>query len=144
MKRLAPLLAILLSSTALMSHAAEVSSDEQAVRLQEEALIRAGITHDVDALKQILDDRYMERTPNGQIRGKADVISSAPPPAASTQDVRVLRIEVHGDTAVLMGTNQYRASPSSRSTDYMFVDIFRKDGGVWRAIASQMSPAPQG
>lgn len=146
MKYLVPafLFALTFITSSFNAHAAEISNDEQAIRSLEQTWLRATTTGDKATMEQMLDDQYVERTPNGSIRTKADVLAAPPPSASSMQELQVLRVEVVGDTAVVLGTNQYRASPAATATSFMYMDVFQRRGGVWRVIASQISQQPQG
>ncbi|QNK00409.1 nuclear transport factor 2 family protein [Dyella telluris] len=138
------LFALSVVASGFHAHAAEVSNDEQAVRSMEQSWLKAASTGDKAAMKQMLDDQYVERTPNGSIRTKADVLSAPPLPASAMQEIQILRVEVSGDTAVVLGTNQYRTNPSATAINFMYMDVFQRRDGAWRVIASQMSQQPPG
>lgn len=117
--------------------AAELVKDAQAVRMLEETWLRASAEGDKDVMRTMLDDRYLEWSPGGHLRRKTDLLNAAPLPADALLGQQVLRVELHGDTAIVFGTDKYRAKPSKPESTYLFMDVLQRHDGTWRLIASQ-------
>ncbi|RAR61839.1 uncharacterized protein DUF4440 [Paraburkholderia unamae] len=137
MKRtLMKLCAALLLAGASVAHATP-QADQAALLQLEQSWVDAAPTHDRTVLDQLLDDSYIETTPSGVRRTKADVMNAPPPPAGATQTLRDMQVSLNGDTAVVQGINRYQPPQSTQYMDFTFTDVFVRHDGRWRVISSQ-------
>ncbi|WP_322032020.1 nuclear transport factor 2 family protein [Paraburkholderia sp. J76] len=131
--------ALLSIACASAAHAAQPSDDERTLQQFEQNWLEAGRTHDREALNRMLDDSYVEITPTGVQRTKAQVLKAPPPPPGATQTLRDMQVQVNGDSAVVTGIDRYQSALKGDFSDYSFYDEFARRDGVWRVVTSRMA-----
>lgn len=113
--------------------------DETILKTMEQTWIIAITNSDRVTLGKLLDDSYVETSPNGARRSKADLLLAPPPAPESTQTLVDISVRVNGDMALVFGINRLKLSPSAQPADYSFTDVFVRRPEGWRAISSQMT-----
>jgi len=145
-----PIIAALLLSTISSAIAQDPSarpramtSTEQAVLQQDQKRIRAQITADSVALRQIYADDFLGIGPTGVVRNKAEVIADFTSHALTYQSITTaeVRVRVYGNTAVETGRStmvgQYRGKPVPR--DNRFTRVWVMTAGRWQLVANHYS-----
>lgn len=133
-------LALLLSAVVPCSYAA--TSDEAALVALEQAWASAASSHNTAVLDKVLDDSYVEVSPNGIRRSKADVLAAPGLPAGASQSLDQVEVSVHDNIAIVTGVNYYSSGPGALATKFVFTDIYAKQPDGWRAISSHMTRRP--
>jgi ketosteroid isomerase-like protein len=105
----------------------------------EQTWLRAAQSRDIQALKQILSDDYVDINYAGILRGKSDALRA--PNVTSrktTQTLSQQKVRMYGSTAVVTGLGTLVAG--SHRYQWRFTDVFIADRGTWRAVSSQETP----
>jgi hypothetical protein len=114
-------------------------NDEAVLKAMEQTWIIAIANTDRGTMNRLLDDSFVETSPNGQRRTKSDLLLASPPPPGSSQALTDVDVRLLGDTAIVTGTNRFRPSPVAQPVDYSFTDVFMRKADGWRVVSSQMS-----
>ncbi|MFM0554017.1 nuclear transport factor 2 family protein [Paraburkholderia sediminicola] len=114
-------------------------NDEAVLKATEQTWITAIVNTDRVTLDKLLDDSFVETSPNGQRRSKSDLLLAPPPPPGSTQVLMDLDVHLNGDTAIVIGTNHFKPNATAQPVDYSFTDVFVRRADGWRAVSSQMT-----
>ena len=145
-----PIIAALLLSTISSAIAQDPSarpramtSTEQAVLQQDQKRIRAQITADSVALRQIYADDFLGIGPTGVVRNKAEVIADFTSHALTYQSITTaeVRVRVYGNTAVetgrstMVGQDRNKAVPR----DNRFTRVWVMTAGRWQLVANHYS-----
>ena len=105
----------------------------------EHTWLRAAQSRDIDALRRILSDDYVDINYAGILRDKADALRA--PNVTSRKTTQTLsqeRVRIHGSTAVVTGLGTLIAA--GHRYQWRFTDVFLADHGAWRAVSSQETP----
>ncbi len=129
---------ILLFALALLFGGCRSAPAPDFIRL-EEKWIAALQQRDLPALRELLDDSFVDSTFQGTLRTKDDVLGGS---AAGSRyrsvrldDVRVRR---YGSaTAIVTGVNVLQGPNGGELVRVRFTDVFRKIRGRWRAVTAQ-------
>lgn len=105
----------------------------------ERAWVQATASRDMATLDRILDPSFVETLSNGHRRNKAEVLSAAPPPVGSTQQLQDMQVRTYGDTAIITGTNRFNQSGQPAALLFSFTDVFVRRDDAWRAVSSHMT-----
>lgn len=114
-------------------------NDEATLKAMEQTWIQAILTTNRATMDKLLDDSFVETSPNGQRRSKSDVLLAPPPPQGSSQVLMDVDVHVNGDMAIVIGTNHFKPGPSVQPVDYSFTDVFVRRVDGWRVVSSQMT-----
>ncbi|MFM0060857.1 nuclear transport factor 2 family protein [Paraburkholderia phytofirmans] len=114
-------------------------NDEPTLKALEQTWITAVVNADRVTMNKLLDDSFVETSPNGQRRSKSDLLLAPPPPPGSSQVLMDLDVHLNGDTAIVIGTNHFKPSPIAQPVDYSFTDVFVRRVDGWRVVSSQMT-----
>jgi Domain of unknown function (DUF4440) len=139
MKTLYRLTLAALMMSSLASSAFATDPDESTLKTVEQTWINAVANTDRVKLEKLLDDSFVETSPDGTRRGKTDLLLAPPPPPGSTQTLMDMHVRVNGDTAIVTGTNHFKRGPVVQPTDYSFTDVFVRKPEGWRVMSSQMT-----
>ncbi|HEX7912844.1 MAG TPA: nuclear transport factor 2 family protein [Paraburkholderia sp.] len=105
----------------------------------EQAWITAIVNTDRATMDKLLDESFVETSPNGRRRSKSDLLLAPPPPPGSSQVLMDMDVHMNGDTAIVRGTNHFKPSPTAQPADYSFTDVFVRRADGWRVVSSQMT-----
>ncbi|MFM0225201.1 MULTISPECIES: nuclear transport factor 2 family protein [Paraburkholderia] len=131
------LTALLMASFTLPAFATD--QDESTLKAMEQTWITAVTNTDRVTLEKLLDNSFVETSPNGVRRSKSDLLLAPPPPPGSSQDLTDMDVRVNGDTAIVIGTNRFKTNPAAQPVNYSFTDVFVRKADGWRIMSSQMS-----
>ena len=119
---------------------AQEKSDADQVRALDIKLTEAYKQRQFDLLASMLDEDFVITFEDGDVYSKTGYISYS---AASTTQVDVaemseVKVRIHGNTAILTGVYHERGKDNGEPYDYRdrFTDVWMKNGGKWRMIAS--------
>ena len=139
---LAASLAVLIAP---LAHAADPGA-EQALRQTEQSLADAVVRNDTAPFEQALAPDFTFIAPDGGSADRAGVLGdmrSGNLKIASTVPTD-MQVRVYGDAAVVTygSTDHGTYKGTDISGQYRWTDVFVKQGGRWRIVASQGTPVP--
>lgn len=111
---------------------------------QSEAWDAAIVAKDRAAIEANMADDFRQIDARGHVENKASFVDGLMSPDLQLDPYTVddFEIRLYGDTALLSGrtrmTGRYRGAPFS--THYRYIDVYVKQGGVWRIVSVQISP----
>lgn len=114
-------------------------SDETTLKAMEQTWVTAIANSDRASMDKLLDDSFVETSPNGQRRSKSDLLLAPPPPPGSSQVLTDMDVRLNGDMAFVTGTNHFKLNATAQPVDYSFKDVFVRRVDGWRAVSSQMT-----
>ena len=118
------------------------SNDEQQIIKLFEDGDRALISADVDELRRIYADDYLQYDESGNVTAKDDLIrrltSDAIRFVSMTSTGR--RVRVFGDFAIVHGSEEDEVEQAGRrfSVRYLYMDVVVKREGKWQIVGSQL------
>jgi ketosteroid isomerase-like protein len=143
MKRLmcAAVIATLASAPVL---AAETAKVEAALMQTEQMLADSLLKQDSAPFKKTLDDTFVFVTPDGSLQQRAafvDDLDNGNLKVTSTSNDD-MSVRVYGDTAVVSyrSTDKGMYKDTDISGQYRWTDVFVKQKGEWRIVATQGTP----
>ncbi len=117
---------------------------EQELTQLEREWSNAMVKGDASAIERIEAGDFMFTAPDGTTNDKSQDVNDLKSGTFKAQsfDLSDLRVRTYGDTAVVTGTNDLKATYKGKdiSGKYRFTDVFVKRNGRWQAVASQASP----
>jgi ketosteroid isomerase-like protein len=113
--------------------------DEATLKEMEQTWVTAVTNGDRVTLAKLLDDSFIETSPNGMRRSKSDLLLAPSPASGSSQTLVDLDVRVNGDTAIVSGTNRFRPALDAQAVNYAFTDVFVRKTEGWRVMSSQMT-----
>ncbi|HLZ49910.1 MAG TPA: nuclear transport factor 2 family protein [Candidatus Acidoferrum sp.] len=104
----------------------------------------AEVKHDEATLQRILDERFICTDEDGKTTGKADFIKDILQLHMTSQDAAVGVVQIHGDTAVLVGTTTVHllSDGKEKALSFRYTVVYLKRNGQWRAMAEQFGRLP--
>jgi ketosteroid isomerase-like protein len=109
----------------------------------EKEWVDAEVHHDEAVLSRVLDDRFLVMHSNGRITEGKNAFIAAIRQINATMDVVHEKIEVFGDTAIIVDTfTVYRTGAEDSPPIRCTATLIKRDG-KWRAIAEQMTQLPR-
>ena len=118
----------------------ELGFEEQVLR-SEEALAKAHLKLDLEALERLLHPDYVIIQPGGVIEGKEETMASLRAGGrfweiAQNADMVV---RLYGNTAVVTGRWRGKGINNGEPFDYSarFLSVWTRESGVWLNVASQ-------
>ena len=126
--------------------AAQLQADEAAARRLLADWTRAYLTRDTATLRKVISEEWLYSGSSNRTVTKDEVISGfvKSPDRYEAIDFQDLKVRVYGNTAVLTSAENMRVrrSDSSRVTYRLrFTDVYVKESGAWKAVATHTSPA---
>lgn len=132
----------LLCSWAIFSFAQD-SPDVASVRAAELKWADSYQKRQVDVLSSLMSDDFVITMEDGSVYGKVGFISHTAQPSEHVEAAELadLKIRVHGDTAVVIGTYHERGQSGGKPYDYhdRLTDVWMKTDGKWKLVASHYS-----
>lgn len=104
-------------------------------------------TKDVDRLSDILANDWMEMRWDGAVTTKEEVLADLKSPRNSLDSFEMgsISVRLFGTTAIVTGRDSERSTDHGldSSGEYVWTDVFVRQGGKWKAVASQSSKVPK-
>ena len=144
MKRLiaTPWLVVLCAGMALAQKpAASSNAAEKELKQIENAWTDAQKTRNVDRLRDILADDWVGLGWDGEMSDKAKALADMKSPGNSLDNIEMgpMKVRIFGNTAVVTGSDTEKSMEHGKDSSgrYIWTDVFVKQKGTWRAVASQ-------
>ena len=103
-------------------------------------------TRNVEKLREILADAWVGIGPDGTKSDKAKAIEDLKSQANSLDSIELgpITVRVFGNTAIVTGsdTEKSKEHGADSSGKYIWTDVFVRQNGQWRAVASQSAKVP--
>ena len=123
-------------STAVAQEEAEAAK----IRSLETKLADAYRMRQVDAFASMLDDDFVITFEDGTVYGKTGYLSfsASPGTRVDVSEMPEMKIRLHGHTAIVTGAYHERGETNGQPFDYhdRFTDVWMKEDGKWRLVAS--------
>lgn len=145
MKRLIPLAALIVAviTSAIGANSAKASPAEQAITQIENDWAVALQKNDQATIDRITAPDWMLTDPTGALitKAAADADMKAGNMKIESFKIDELKVKVFGDTAIVYGleTEKSTYKGNDSSGQYRFTDVFVKQGGAWKAVATHVS-----
>ncbi len=135
------LLAALVLLVPLQVSAATCNDAAELHRLKTEAWPAAYRNGDVQALKALLHDDFRSVDGEGTISRKTDELEWLSQHRWGAEDFRfeIASLECSGDVAVIIGTGSMKSAQAGARSTYVSSNIFVRQDGRWRVLASHVS-----
>jgi ketosteroid isomerase-like protein len=150
MKRivLLPLSILLPLSMAAIFLSAQTDSAEAELRAVEDAWNKAELNHDAAALSRLLSDDLVLTETDGNVINKTEEVAFTADPTShfEVQESHDLKIQVHGDAAVVSGAYHEKGSYKGKPFEHRgrYTDTWIRHNGTWQCIAGHFSiPVPE-
>jgi hypothetical protein len=118
-----------------------VGTEEQRVLAVEDEYVAAEVSRDEQALRRLIDEKFVQNSPNGTTSGKEELIRTVLELRMLGQIVRERSVLIEGDLALIFGTADLRfADPGKedRVSSLRYTSTYVKRNGQWRMLALQM------
>ena len=117
---------------------------EESLRDATEALARAQLERDVDALRRLIHDDFLGVDPSGAMLTKRDTVDTYGSELVVLQTLVVEEqtIRVAGDTGVVTAQSMMRGRTPEGEFEqrYRFTDVYVRQNGEWLLFASHVTP----
>ncbi len=126
--------------------ATRVGAEEQRVLSAEDEYVAAEVTRDEPALRRLVDDRFVQNSPNGTTSGKDELIRAVLKLRMLGQSMRERSVLIEGDLAIIFGTADIRfADPGKgdRVSSQRYTSTYVMRDGQWRMLALHMQRRSQ-
>jgi ketosteroid isomerase-like protein len=104
-------------------------------------------TRNVEKLGEILADNWIGIGWDGETSDKAKALAELKSPGNSLDsiDMGPMQVRVFGSTAIVTGSDTEKSKEHGKDSSgkYIWTDVFVKQNGKWRAIASQSAKVPE-
>jgi ketosteroid isomerase-like protein len=98
----------------------------------------AGSTANADRMSALMADDFMALTPGGSVIDKQGLLPTSENPSRLPKlQLRDEKIQMYGDTAVIMGS---LVSADTGGPAFLSTCVFQKRGEKWLLVAVQLSP----
>lgn len=113
---------------------------EKELRELEAAEAEAILASDLPALEKLWSEDYTVNAPDNQIRDRKGVVAAIKAGVIkyTSFDRKVERVGLHGDTAVVMGSETVKPSggpEDGKTVERRYTDVWGKKDGKWLMIA---------
>ena len=116
-------------------------------RLYEEDDPRGVIREHTVKLRDILADDWVGLGWDGEMSDKAKALADLKSPGSSLDSIEMgpMKVRVFGNTAVVTGSDTEKSMEHGKDSSgkYIWTDVFVKQKGTWRAVASQSAKVPE-
>jgi ketosteroid isomerase-like protein len=103
-------------------------------------------TKNADKLTEILADNWMGVGWDGQTSDKAKALADLKSPTNSLDSIQMgpMKVRFFGNVAVVTGSDTEKSKEYGKDSSgkYVWTDVFVKQNGKWRAVASQSAKVP--
>lgn len=104
-------------------------------------------TRNADKLRDILADSWVEMGWDGRSTDKAKALAELKAPGNSLDSFEMgpMKVRIFGNTAVVTGSDTEKSMEDGKDSSgkYVWTDVFVKQNGKWRAVASQSTKLPK-
>jgi uncharacterized protein (TIGR02246 family) len=108
--------------------------------------VNAQKAKNADRLSEILADDWVSLDWDGSTTRKAEAVAHMKMAGYSLESIEMgpMTVRVFGNTAVVTGSDTEKSTQNGRdaSGKYVWTDVFVKQNGKWRAVASQNTKLP--
>lgn len=141
MKRLMTTAAALVALLPAHASAAACADAAQLHQLKTETWPAAYREGDVGSLDRLLHADFRAVDGEGAVSRKADELAWLSKHRWSAEDFRfeIVSLECSGDVAVIIGTGSMKSATAGERSSYVSSNIFVKQDGRWRVLASHVS-----
>jgi ketosteroid isomerase-like protein len=148
MKTLRSLLLVLMLGSNLPLFAQETNPDQsilKAIKDREDQYTDGLLRRDFDELASVFADTYVNTSPSGQLRSKAEFLEALKADTSRISEIKESdkQTHVYGDTAVV--TVEFEVQGTDQGEPFEFkgraTDIWVKQNGQWFCVAVHSSPA---
>jgi ketosteroid isomerase-like protein len=124
---------------------ANAASDE--LKQIENDWVDASKTKNAEKLGDILADSWVALEWDGKRMDKAKALAEMKTPDNSLDTIEMgpMTVRIFGNTAVVTGSDTEKSMEHGKDTSgkYVWTDVFVKQNGKWRAVASQSTKLPK-
>ena len=124
---------------------ANAASDE--LKQIENDWVDASKTKNAEKLGDILADSWVGLGWDGKRTDKAKALAEMKTPGNSLDTIEMgpMNVRVFGNSAVVTGSDTEKSMENGKDTSgkYVWTDVFVKQNGKWRAVASQSTKVPK-
>jgi ketosteroid isomerase-like protein len=124
---------------------ANAASDE--LKQIENDWVDASRTKNAEKLGDILADSWVALDWDGKRTDKAKALAEMKTPDNSLDTIEMgpMTVRIFGNTAVVTGSDTEKSMEHGKDTSgkYVWTDVFVKQNGKWRAVASQSTKLPK-
>lgn len=137
-----PMVLTLLACLVAVSAMARAQDESEAakVRALELQLTDSYKQRKIEQLASLLDEDFVITFEDGSTLSKTGYVSfmASPSDHVEAAEMTDMKIRVHGTTAVVTGAYHEKGATKDQAYDYhdRFTDIWMKNGGKWRLVAS--------
>jgi ketosteroid isomerase-like protein len=121
--------------------AATGNSADDELRQIENDWVAAAKSKDADKIAEILADSWTGINWDGQIEDKARALADLKSPGNSLDTIEMgpMKVRIFGSTAIVNGSDTEKSMDKGKDTSgkYVWMDVFVKQNGKWRAVASE-------
>jgi ketosteroid isomerase-like protein len=121
-------------------------SAEQLKQIENE-WVAAVKAKDAAKLEDILADDWVSLTWDGRTIDRATALAELKEPGNSLENIEMgpMKVRLFGSTAVVTGSDTEKSMEKGKDTSgkYVWTDVFVKENGKWRAVASQSAKVPE-
>jgi ketosteroid isomerase-like protein len=107
----------------------------------------ASKTKNAEKLGDILADSWVALEWDGKRMDKAKALAEMKTPGNSLDNIEMspMTVRIFGNTAVVTGSDTEKSMENGKDTSgkYVWTDVFVKQNGKWRAVASQSTKVPK-
>jgi ketosteroid isomerase-like protein len=132
------------SSTSSQSSMSAQGGDEQQLKDMETKWAEAAKSGDTSAVSSMLSDKYVNTESDGTVRTKTESLDRMKKAKVTRSAVSDLQVHIiDPDTAIVVGTwsgSGTDADGKPFDATERFTDTFVKEGGQWKAVATQSTP----
>jgi ketosteroid isomerase-like protein len=109
--------------------------------------VDASKTKNAEKLGDILADSWVALDWDGKRTDKAKALADMKTPGNSLDSIEMgpMTVRIFGNTAVVTGSDTEKSMENGKDTSgkYVWTDVFVKQNGKWRAVASQSTKVPK-
>jgi ketosteroid isomerase-like protein len=124
--------------------ASAVSDELKQIEMDWSAALKA---KDTARLAEIVADGWSELDSSGKTITKAKLLADMKAPGNTLDSIEMgpMNVRVFGNTAIVTGSDIEKSTDSGKDTSgkYIWTDVFVKQNGKWRAVASQNTKVPK-
>jgi len=127
---------------------AQTNSEQAEIRAVEDAWNKAELNHDAAALNRLMSDDLVLTETDGSVINKQEEVAFTADPTSHFEvlESHDLKIQVHGDAAVVSGAYHEKGSYQGKPFEHRgrYTDTWIRHNGTWQCVAGHFSiPVPE-